>query len=83
MLCSQVPIGRGEIFHTTDNKYFDAGVINAFDMVPEAAVVKLMWVLGQARDSADIKARMQIAYIGEVSGTRSVSRLARENTWPT
>lgn len=68
VLCSQVPTGRGEIFHTTDSEYFDAGVIPVYDMLPEVAVVKLMWVLGQTRILADVKERMQIAYIGELSG---------------
>jgi L-asparaginase len=73
VLCSQVPIGRGEIFHTTDSAYFEAGVISGYDMVPEAAVVKLMWVLGQTSVPQDIRARMQIAYIGEISGSRVVA----------
>jgi L-asparaginase type I len=74
VLCSQAPIGRGEIFHTTVSKYLDVGVIDAFDMVPEAAVVKLMWVMGRTTVPQDIKARMQNAFIGELSGSRSASR---------
>jgi len=42
-------------------------VIPVYDMLPETAYVKLMWVLGQAQDFEEIKKMMQRPYCGEVS----------------
>ncbi len=45
----------------------EAGVISAQDMTSEAAVTKLMWILGQTADMDEIRTMMATNYCGEVS----------------
>lgn len=45
----------------------EAGVISAQDMTSEAAVTKLMWILGQTADMDEIRKMMTINYCGEVT----------------
>ncbi len=45
----------------------EAGVISAGDMTTEAAVTKLMWVLGHTRDMEEIRRMMSRDYCGEIA----------------
>ena len=53
--------------YETGRRALEAGVIQAYDMTTEAAVAKLMWVLGQTEDSQEIKEYFRLSLCGEVS----------------
>ncbi|HZX20721.1 MAG TPA: asparaginase [archaeon] len=49
------------------NRLKGMDTIPAYDMLPETAYVKLMWVLAQTRDFEQVKKMMQKNYVGEIS----------------
>ncbi|MCK9631281.1 MAG: Glu-tRNA(Gln) amidotransferase subunit GatD [Methanoregula sp.] len=51
--------------YDTGRDLLDAGVIEGGDMLPEAALVKMMWVLGNEKDGEKAKALMQADLKGE------------------
>ncbi|HJJ32413.1 MAG TPA: Glu-tRNA(Gln) amidotransferase subunit GatD [Methanocorpusculum sp.] len=52
--------------YETGRYLLDAGVIEAGSMLPEVALVKLMWVLGNAKDAEEVKELMQKNLKGEM-----------------
>ena len=46
-----------------------AGAIPSVDMIPEAALVKLMWVLGQTTDLPRVASMMMKSYCGEIAAS--------------
>jgi glutamyl-tRNA(Gln) amidotransferase subunit D len=56
--------------YDTGRDLLQAGVIEGEDMLPETALVKLMWVLGQTRDMEEIRNMMQTNVAGEIKGRR-------------
>lgn len=52
--------------YETGRYLLDAGIIEAGSVLPEVALVKLMWVLGNAKTEADIKRLMQTNLKGEL-----------------
>jgi glutamyl-tRNA(Gln) amidotransferase subunit D len=52
--------------YSTGIDLLKAGVIEGEDMLPETALVKLMWALGQARDADEVKRMMHTDYAGEI-----------------
>lgn len=53
--------------YDTGRDLLKAGVIEGEDMLPETALVKLMWVLGNAKDGEEARALMQRNLKGEYS----------------
>ncbi|MDD1689472.1 MAG: Glu-tRNA(Gln) amidotransferase subunit GatD [Methanoregula sp.] len=51
--------------YDTGRDLLDAGVIEGGDMLPEAALVKMMWVLGNEKDTKKAKVLMQSDLKGE------------------
>jgi glutamyl-tRNA(Gln) amidotransferase subunit D len=52
--------------YSTGIDLLKAGVIEGEDMLPEVALVKLMWALGQTRDMGEVKKIMLTDYAGEI-----------------
>jgi glutamyl-tRNA(Gln) amidotransferase subunit D len=68
VMTSQCLWGRVQMrVYRTGVQLVERGVIPAEDMLPETAYVKLMWVLAQTRDPAEVKARMRENLAGEIS----------------
>ncbi len=57
--------------YDTGRDLIRAGIIEGEDMLPETALVKLMWVLGQTTDMNEVQALMQKNIAGEISETRA------------
>jgi glutamyl-tRNA(Gln) amidotransferase subunit D len=57
--------------YDTGRDLIRAGIIEGEDMLPETALVKLMWVLGQTTDMDEVHAMMQKNIAGEISETRA------------
>ncbi len=54
--------------YDTGRDLLDAGIIEGEDMLPETALVKLMWVLGQSTDMDEVRRLMHENIAGEISG---------------
>jgi glutamyl-tRNA(Gln) amidotransferase subunit D len=68
VMTSQCLWGRVHMrVYRTGVQLVERGVIPGQDMLPETAYVKLMWVLAQTRDPAEVKIRMQQNVAGEIS----------------
>jgi glutamyl-tRNA(Gln) amidotransferase subunit D len=52
--------------YSTGIDLLKAGAIEGEDMLPEVALVKLMWALGQTQDPGEVKGIMQKDYAGEI-----------------
>ena len=53
--------------YETGRRALEKGVIQAYDMTTEAAMTKLMWVLGQTSDLREMKEYFSMSITGEVS----------------
>jgi glutamyl-tRNA(Gln) amidotransferase subunit D len=68
VMTSQCIWGRVDMkVYSTGRDLLDLGVIPGGDMLPETAYVKLMWVLGHAKDSQEISRLMQTNLAGEIA----------------
>ncbi len=67
VVCTQCLLGSTEMeLYQVGRAALKAGAIPAMDMMPETALVKLMWVLGQTRDLKTVDSMMQKSFAGEL-----------------
>lgn len=67
VVCTQCILGSTAMeLYQVGRAALDAGAIPAWDMTPETAMVKLMWVLGQTDDIETIDSMMQKSFVGEL-----------------
>lgn len=57
--------------YNTGRDLIKAGVISVYDMLPETAYVKLMWVLANSKSTDEAKKLMVTPLVGEMSERRS------------
>lgn len=66
--CSQCLYERSDFsLYEVGQKALTQGVLQGYDMTTEAAVTKLMWVLGQTRDREQVRAAFHKSLAGEVT----------------
>jgi glutamyl-tRNA(Gln) amidotransferase subunit D len=73
VMTSQCYYGRVNLnVYATGRDLINAGVIPGEDMIPEVALVKLMWVLGRTDDPVQVKEMMTEDMRGEMSQRREI-----------
>ncbi len=60
--------------YETGRRALEAGVLQACDMTSEAAITKLMWVMGQTDDPAEIREYFSLNLCGEVTLQQGAER---------
>jgi glutamyl-tRNA(Gln) amidotransferase subunit D len=69
VMTSQCLSGRiCDLVYDTGRDLLKAGVIEGGDMLPETALVKLMWILGRTKDMDEVRTLMSKNVAGEISG---------------
>lgn len=67
VVCTQCLVGSTEMeLYRVGRAALQAGAVPALDMTPEAALVKLMWVLGQTHDPRTVESLMLKSVAGEL-----------------
>jgi L-asparaginase len=67
VVCSQCLYERSDFsIYQTGQKALEQGVIQGYDMTTEAAVTKLIWVLGQTKDPEEVRHYFSKSLAGEV-----------------
>jgi len=68
VICTQCVVGKIELeLYKVGQQLSELGVISARDMTPEAAIVKLMWALGQTKKIDEIRDYFNRDLVGELS----------------
>lgn len=68
VVCSQCLYERSDLsIYQVGKLALKQGVIEAYDMTTEAAVTKLIWALGQTKDSDEVRRIFATNYTGEIT----------------
>lgn len=67
IITTQCAEGSTRLIYEAGYAALKAGAVSAFDMTPEAATSKLMWVMAQTHDMPEIGRMMQTNYCGEIN----------------
>jgi L-asparaginase/Glu-tRNA(Gln) amidotransferase subunit D len=68
VISSQCAFGQADLsIYEVGRAAMDVGAMSAYDMTPEAALVKLAWVLGHTNESDQVQTMMGTSYVGEMS----------------
>jgi len=79
VVTTQCLSGRvGLTVYDTGRDMIEAGVIPGEDMLPEVALVKLMWVLGHTRDMKEVSRLMRTNVAGEINPAISLQEYESE-----
>lgn len=62
--------------YDTGRDMLEAGIIEGEDMLPETALVKLMWVLGQTQDIDEVRRIMSTNIAGEITQSTTIKTCA-------
>ncbi|MCK4280372.1 MAG: hypothetical protein KAW94_07320 [Candidatus Thorarchaeota archaeon] len=68
LMSTQCAFGQADLsLYEVGKAALDVGALSAHDMTSEAAVVKLMWIMGHTRNPDIIKKMILTNYVGEVT----------------
>ncbi|NIM45718.1 MAG: Glu-tRNA(Gln) amidotransferase GatDE subunit D, partial [Nitrososphaeria archaeon] len=68
VMTTQTIYGRLDMkVYSTGRHLLNLGVISGGDMIPETALVKLMWALGQTKEPGEVKRIIESNLAGELS----------------
>ncbi len=67
VITTQCPYGQAEPVYEVGKKIIEAGALSGYAMTSEAAVTKLMWILGHTTDPEEIKKELYTSYVGEIN----------------
>jgi len=77
-MTSQCIFGRVNMnVYTTGRELLKAGVVPLEDMLPEVALVKLMWTLAHTNDPEQVKSVMRTNLVGEINYRHMVNNYPR------
>ncbi len=73
VMTTQCAFGQADLsLYEVGKAAMDVGALSAYDMTSEAALVKLMWVLGHTDDADEVHTMMMKNYVGEITLSQSV-----------
>ncbi len=79
VIVNVTPCPEGQVeagLYAASSALLENGVTSGLDMTPEAALTKLMWLLGTEPDRSEVRSQMQVSLRGELSESLVEARFA-------